>query len=542
MILAAATLLSMPASLHAQDYSFEVPRNISTVRIDSRGRAELSYRLTFACNPGARAIDIVDIGMPNGSYQLEAATAAIRGHALTDIRVSEYVKPYGVEVHLGDDAIAPGDSATLSFSIPIDRVLNLDSRDTGYASFRFTPTWYGSDYVTGITRLECTFIFPMGVQPGEPRYHEVAFTEAWFDSAFHAAVYRWVVDPASPDGQYAFGASFPARYVPAGSITRPPPLAVRVFSAVGGFFWAIIKFLLSNWVFALVGLIIFFIARQSRARRMQYLPPQLSIEGVGIKRGLAAPEAAILLEVPLEKVLTMVLFGLVRKGALEVTQREPKLLAKPLDAAKAEYAYETKFLAAIGENGELGQPQLQTMAIDLIKSVNDKMKGFSRKESVKYYRGIVDQAWEQVKVAGTPELKSQGIAENYDWMIMDRDYRDKVNEHYRGGAVVLPSWWWPMGYGHGHAEQAPAGAGPSVQMPKLPGADFANSIVTSTEKFAAGLVGGGGADKFARVVTAITNPVPVSSSSSSSSGGGHSSCACACACAGCACACAGGGR
>ena len=47
----------------------------------------------------------------------------------------------------------------------------------------------------------------------------------------------------------------------------------------------------------------------SQRRKLQYLPPRIAIEGHGIKRGLTAVEAAILLGEPLDKVMTMILFG-----------------------------------------------------------------------------------------------------------------------------------------------------------------------------------------------------------------------------------------
>ena len=80
---------------------------------------------------------------------------------------------------------------------------------------------------------------------------------------------------------------------------------------------------------------------------------------------------------------------------------------------------------------------------------------------------------------------------------------------------------------------------PSISVPELPGANFANSMVSGMQSFSNRLVGN--LAGFTAGVTQVTNPPPVSSSGHSSGGGGHS-CACACACAGCACACAGGGR
>ena len=56
---------------------------------------------------------------------------------------------------------------------------------------------------------------------------------------------------------------------------------------------------------------------------MQYMPPKIAIEGHGIKRGLTAVEAAILMEQPLDKVMTMILFGVIKKNAAEVVTRDP---------------------------------------------------------------------------------------------------------------------------------------------------------------------------------------------------------------------------
>ena len=534
------SLLLALGSTALADYRFELPRNVSWVTINPSGQADLYYSLTFNCLPEGQAIDIVDIGLPNGSYQLESARAKVGDQVLSDIRVSEYVKPYGVEVHLDEMSIAPGDSGTLEFWVHLTSMLNQDSKDETYASFKFSPTWYGSEYVSGSTYLECNFVFPPGVQADEPRYHENQFTEAWYDTVDNTPVYRWVMETANPDEQYTFGASFPSKYVSAGAISRPAPLLVRI---VGGFFkliWGIIKFILNSFVFWIFGAIIFFGIRQNKIRRMKYLPPEVSVEGVGIKRGLTAPEAGLLLEMPLDKVLTMILFGLIKKGALEVSSRSPQLKFKVLDAVPADQPYEKTFLASLDKQGLAPEAKLQALMIDFIKETNSKMKGFSRKETIAYYKSIVSQAWQQVTAAQTPELKTKELEEQFDWMSMDPAYNDRMRSQYGTGYAYLPRWWERWGYGGGQTTGGggSTGKGPSIEMPKLPGADFANRMTTGMEGFAAGLVGK--VDSFTGKITDKTNPVPVSSGSGRSSGGGG--CACACACAGCACACAGGGR
>jgi hypothetical protein len=534
-------LLLALGSTALADYRFELPRNVSWVTINPSGQADLYYSLTFTCLPQGQAIDIVDIGLPNGSYQLESARASIRGRTLSDIRVSEYVKPYGVEVHLDGMSIAPGDSGTLEFWVHLTSMLNQDSQDEAYASFKFSPTWYGSEYVSGSTYLECNFVFPPGVQADEPRYHENEFTEAWYDTVDNTPVYRWVMGTANPDEQYTFGASFPAKYVSPGAVTKPAPLLFRIIGGFFGFLWGIVKFFLNSFVFWMFGAIIFFGVRNARKRRMKYLPPEVSVEGVGIKRGLTAPEAGLLLEMPLDKVLTMILFGLIKKGALEVSSRSPQLKFKLLDAVPADQPYEKTFLASLDKQGLAPEAKLQALVIDLIKETNAKMKGFSRKETVAYYKSIVSQAWQQVTAAQTPELKTKELEEQFDWMSMDPAYNDRMRSQYGTGDVYLPRWWGRWGYGGGQTTTGGGGSvgkGPSMEMPKLPGADFANRMTTGMEGFAAGLVGK--VDSFTGKITDKTNPIPVSSGSGRSSGGGG--CACACACAGCACACAGGGR
>ncbi len=62
-----------------------------------------------------------------------------------------------------------------------------------------------------------------------------------------------------------------------------------------------------------------------RRRTKTYLPAMATVEGGGIKRGLTAPQAAVLLEMPISRVLSLVVFGLIKKGVLR------KLADSPLE-------------------------------------------------------------------------------------------------------------------------------------------------------------------------------------------------------------------
>jgi hypothetical protein len=197
--------------------------------------------------------------------------------------------------------------------------------------------------------------------------------------------------------------------------------------------------------------------------------------------------------------------------------------------------------------------------VDLIKSVTEKMKGFSRKETLAFYEDIMNRAWVQVEQANTPEVKAQVYDDVMDWTMLDKKYDERTRDVFSGPVFIpTPSWWWrydptftrpsttvATGGGNvlGSAPSVGTGGGhPTISMPTMPGSAFAASVVNSVSSFSAGVLGG--LTGFTSGVTNVTNPPPPPSTyrSSGGGGGGGHSCACACACAGCACACAGGGR
>jgi hypothetical protein len=523
----------------AQDYSFNVPENRVDVYIEHDGTVYIVYDLTFAPDPGSHPVDAVDVGLPNDTYRLSDIQASIGGAPLTDISHSPYVKP-GVAVELGPLAIQPGETGTLHLEAAVRDLVYPDSRDDEYASFEFAPTYFDSQFVHGPTYLEVNFHLPPGVTAEEPRYHREEFTSAGFED--DRVVYTWVKEDAEGDRQYVFGASFPQRYLAEGVVQKPPAFRLDFSACCGSPLVWFILFGVGWAVMAFLG------SQRRRRRRMEYLPPALAVEGTGVKRGLTAVEAAIVLEAPLNKVVSMILFGLIKKGIITVESEKP-LKVKALDPLPNDvklWYYERRFLEAIRPNGALDEGELREMVIDLIGDVNKKLTGFSRKETKAYYKDVAARAWQQVEAADTPEVLGERWGEGLEWTMLDEDWDGRTRRVFQDRPVVLPHWWWGYRPWVAHAGPSrpaaptvsPAGGGTPVTLPTLPGADFANTVVGGIEGAANTLVSS--VENFTNGVTRTTNPPPKPSSSSSRSGG--YSCACACACAGCACACAGGGR
>ncbi len=509
-LLVLAGLLAAPLASLA-DYQFQVPENRCRVTVNRDASVTIQYALTFA-NQG-QPIDVVDVGLPDDQYDLGAVTADLDGTLMTDIRKSEYVAN-GVEVHLGDKAIPAGARGTLHVTATARERVFPDDKDPAYASLEFSPTWYGEQYTSGSTRLVCEFVLPEGVGPNDPRYHGTPFTSARVEEG--RVIYTWEMADASPSSQYTFGASFPARVMArlAEKPKGPGPVATMI-AAIGSLISGSIPCIAFGGFIAVV---IFSIVK-ARRRQMQYLPPTVGIEGVEIRRGLTVPEVAVLMQERVDKVMALLLFGMVRKGTLTVKGRDPLRLEVVADK-KPEFSYEQEFAKAVQDDGRVDDKEAARILTDLIKRVQDKMKGFSRAKSVLYYKEIMRKAWDQVG--------QEDYSQAFEWMLLDKDFDQRATERFGTSPMPVPGWWTPMYTGHSY------GAGTGGALPNPVAA--ANTIVSGFESFAGDIVNS--VPGLATKVTQQTNPVPVSS------GGGHSGggCACACACAGCACACAGGGR
>ncbi len=547
LFLALLFAVSLTVNVSAQDYYFSLDKEVVNVYWNADGTMALDYLLTFTTQPSGHTIEFVDVGMPNGNFDFNTIKADTNGKQLSISSDFEGTGGEGFAVEMGSYAIKPGQTGTVHVSVGrVSGVLYKDSKDSNYASAVFAPLYFQSNVVTGTTDITVIYHLPPGVQPEEPKWHAAP---AGFPSEPATAfdpqgriTYTWRNPNANGETQYKFGASFPKSYVPADSIVTVKRPSISISSDTIG-----VMFFLCFFGFFFFGIPVLTMVSNNR-RKLKYMSPRISIEGHGIKRGLTAVESAILLEQPLDKVMTMILFGVIKKNAAQVITREPLKVGVISPLPDGLHDYEKNFLKAFeDDNAKTRRNLLQEMTVKLVKSVSEKMKGFSRRETIEYYKSIMERAWQQVEAADTPEVKSQKFDEALEWTMLDKDYDDRTRRVFHG-PVIVPHWWGR--YDPSYPRSAPASSGmPSTpismpSVPRLPGSDFASSVANGVQTFSQKVIGN--VTDFTSRVTNVTNPLPKPSSSGyrggRSGGGGGRSCACACACAGCACACAGGGR
>ncbi|NOQ40578.1 MAG: hypothetical protein GQ562_09695, partial [Anaerolineales bacterium] len=370
-------VLLIPSAALAQSYYFSLDKETVHVFWEADGTLDLIYEFYFTNQPEGHAIEYVDVGLPNSQYSDSNISADVNGQSLSYISSSDYEgSGTGVAVGLGSNAIPPGGRGVVRVYVDgIENVLFPDTESDDYASAVFMPSYFGSQDVTGTTDITIIYHLPPGVKPDEPRWHS---SPTGFSSSPIAGqdsqgqiTYTWRNPTGDASARYKFGASFPSSYVPASAVSKPslwqqlgiPAEAVTGIVCMVGFIGFIV-------------LIIVVSVSSSKKRKMKYLPPKIRIEGHGIKRGLTAIEAAILLERPADKIFTMILFSLLQKDAAQVISQDPLKLEFSDPVPENLRKYETQFIEAFQKDSDRGRKtELQDLMIDLIKRVGKKMEG-----------------------------------------------------------------------------------------------------------------------------------------------------------------------
>ncbi|MBN1335142.1 MAG: hypothetical protein JXB39_04220 [Deltaproteobacteria bacterium] len=585
-------------------YLFEVPQVVMEVEILPDASARIEYAITFRNTPAGDPIDIVDVGMPDAGYDLSTMEATIDGAAAGPIRPSTYLSP-GVEVPLSQGAVRPGETGVFRLVFVHPDLVFSDTTRTGFASFQITPTWFKDAFVVGPTDLRIAVTLPGGVADDEILYQDAPFqARAVRDDG--RQVVGWQYAATRFTHAHRVGVSFPARTMERVVQVTRLELLLRAFEAsmgarlllgaalMGLWSWLFLRFSgATGWVLWLLGcggvavlcvlcppghlvalgVAVVLVPIQEwrlRARKKSYLPPILEIEGGGVQRGLTAPEAAVILEEPLAKVLSLVLVGLLKKGLALVAERNPLFLAvaEPYRGLRSKgrreaaagagfvmHDYENGFLDIIegGSGLPLDTLDFSPALAHLVERTVDRMKGFDLSDTRDHYRSIVERAWEAVSALGDVQLRERALETHAEWVLLSSE---------PDTAFTAPGWRWqprwmpvPVGQVGSPPPAAPATPVPSSGRPAPTVGDVAASFAGWAEHLAGqaatallpvqvtGAPGGGLVDLGAvdRVSGDIVEALAESRSGGGSSGG-SSSCACACAGCACACACAGGGR
>lgn len=539
LLLITAVLFASFFALNVQpaqaQIQFHIDHEWAKIWINQDGTIDLLYDIKIVCDNDI--IRRVDVGQPTYDFAIGEAWDE-NGNQLQTEDVSSGTN-YTVRVYL-HTPISTGQSIRFNLTTNVGHMIWEDTDNPGNVGMQFIPTYWDAT----MYELNLTVVLPEGVTTGNIRV-----TPDW-DNAFNdptennKLVIFWGRHNLSPNTQQEqkFNVSFPKEYVQHYE-TQPKGLAAFL-----GRYWSVLIFI--AFFTGLIVLIIYV------GRKRAYAKPVVSMETLGIRRGLTAVEASQLLDFPPTKIVTEILYSLLMKKAVWVTEAKPALKLEIMKEFKDKtgtaetplHYYETSFLKAPRKDGTLDEEKLAQTVMLLRDTVEAKLQGYCRKDTVEYYRKIVAKAWTQVEQAGTTEIASKAYDENLLWLMLDGNFKDRTGTVFRDKTIEPDiSWWW-FWYAYTYYHPRPTyKPGPTTTTPgpppKLPGEDFANNIATSIEKTSNNIVAS--LEKFANSIlpapppSARTSHTPVHERSSCACA--CVSCACVCACVSCACACASGG-
>ncbi|MCK5631416.1 hypothetical protein KAH85_02550 [Candidatus Bathyarchaeota archaeon] len=516
------------STVNAQSLIYHLNHEWVKIWINQDGTIDLLYDIEIACDEGT--LHWVEIGQPNADFTIGEAFDEY-DNELQALDTSSQ-ENYKVRVDVED--IEAGESVRFTLTTNVGRMIWEDDENPGNVGMQFNASWFPVE----VGNLRVRIVMPQGVTETDVK----TLTGVEWDSADYTdgpfAVY-WERENLTPNAEYAFGVSFPKEFVEHYEVQ--PNFLVKYGPWIGVFIVLVL---------VLVGVALAF-------RKKAYLKPVVSMEALGLRRGLTAVEASCLLDLKPEMIVTEILYSLLKKRAVWVTATEPSVRLRviekfkggtPGSTAKSLRYYELDFLKAVKKDGTLDEKLLAETISFLDRSVEEKLHGYCRKDTVDYYSRVVEKAWREVEQAETSKLSSKLFDEHLLWLLLDPKHQEKTGRAFRS-RVFEPSslwlWYW-FGYQHYHPrpEFKPNVDSPtkSGQPPKIPGAEFANNIATAVEKTSNNIVSN--LEKFANAIVPASQPPKTSHQPvhhRSSCVCACAACACACACVSCACACAGGG-
>jgi len=536
-LIAGLLLMTSMGSAKAWTGTYHLDREWTKIWINQDGSIDLFYNITLTLDSGDN-INFITVGQPNGYYAIGQALDQYNNTlSATDARQGS---DYKVQINL-NTALTAGQTVWFTLLTHVGHMIYLDTKNSGNVGMQFNSSWYSAL----VEDVSVSILLPAGVE------ENMTVTSRDWSNTFmeegRLTVY-WEAANLSPGEQFPVGVSFPKEYVQSYDTQTP-----------GGQGSGGIDF--SN--FATYGIPVFFffvivltvIIGAARTARKQYLSPKMSMETLGIRHGLTAVEASYMLDMKPPQIVTEILYSLLKKRAIWVEGTKPSISLKTMPDYKGKTGsqedplryYEIDFLDAVKQDGTLDETKLAKTVMNVRENVEERMRGYCRRDTIDYYKSVAAKAWQQVEQAGTPELSSKVYDEQLLWLLLDPNAQARTQTAFHDKVFVpSPTWLW-FWYGYQHYNPNPTYR-PNVEVPAqsakpptIPGSDFANNMAAAVTGTANNIVLN--LEKFANSI------VPMPASKATEQPVHHNAtcacachtCACACACVSCACACAGGG-
>ena len=299
LILFGIVALSLTNQVHAQrEYYFG--QEWVKIWVEPDGSIDLFYNISITLDYGDN-INWISVGQPNSDFTIGQAIDQ-NGNTLQteDISTSN---DYKVKVNL-KSPLRAGETIWFTLLTNVGQMIFEDQTNPGNDGMQFTASWYSAP----ILDSRILIVIPPGITEDEVKTGSVFWSNILYEEE-RLAVY-WEKQNSIPDERFNVAVSYPKQQ----GWTSFPKTSDGGFLENIGFLLLIIVF------FAAIIFFIFLIKR-----KQPYKKPTVGIESLGILRGLTAVEASYLLDLKPTKIVTEILYGLLKKKAVWVKSTTPSL-------------------------------------------------------------------------------------------------------------------------------------------------------------------------------------------------------------------------
>ena len=536
IVLLSLMILSQ-SSISAQ-VDFDVERQEVEINIYEDWSVEIWYFITIETTDGPH--NGIYLGIPDSNISDYGASV---DNELLTVEKTTYNGGDVLKIYFPETKYE-GDITELKVSFwAYDRLFPDQTDDENIGMYFIPATWQGRI----IPQQSITYIMPEGVGrddikfvPNPDSIFEGDRTSVYFESNYST--------PESFDTNVLF----PKSYLVPEEEKRENPASGGGAGGSNPIF-----FIMAGVIFLIVvALIIIGVVMGKLRGKRKYTSPELAMESLGTRKDLDNVEAAVILGADPVKVINLMVLGIVKKGlgvveswgplsmTINKDEKDEKALKCPncgaplkvgVDKQKCDYCgseieitghptyYENQFiLHALKKNGNLDEKGVRIVLENLSKRVDQKMRGYTRKDTLSFYKDRVESAWGDL-TGSSDEEKYRIFGEDVGWLMLDKEYDNKIDRNFSGISTgwVPPSWW--VWYNLGRSS-------------RLSGSEFSEKAKTTNvvtdKKFGV---------KSSKLKTALATSLAVAHAHKGGGSCACANCACACACVSCACACAGGG-
>jgi hypothetical protein len=363
------TVTSLSVGLvSAQDRVYSFDHEWAQIFINQDGTIDLTYNVTLTLASGD-AINYVQLGQPKGDFTIGEAVDQY-GHQLQATESSSGSN-YQVQVNLYQPLTA-GNTIWFTVTTNVAGMIYNDTQNSGNYGMQFAPQWMP----VPINDVRVQIVLPPNVAINEVKTPPDKFWNSTSTVEGRVAVF-WQILVLQPNEQYLLGVSFPANSLPNYKPTQPS----------GGIGLETIALIVLPIIAVIVIIVVIQVARKSK-----YSSPKVSMETLGIRRGLTAVEASYLLDLKPTQIVTEILYSLLQKRAVWVESTNPALKLKIMPAFQNKTGteenplryYEIDFLHAVKADGTLDEEKLAHTVMFLRDTVEQKLRGHSRRDTVDY--------------------------------------------------------------------------------------------------------------------------------------------------------------